>query len=474
MKTYQLCVLIGLVLRVHSGPVTPSIDDKDLHHKDDEEFAKNYLKKLYNMEEENESSFGRKISEMSLKLGEMQQFFGLKVTGTLDDETMEMMKKPRCGVPDVAFYRARPLTYKWSTNKLTYRIENYTPDMSIAEVDNSIEKALQVWARVTPLRFTRIYSGVADIMISFVVGDHRDGSPFDGPNGYLAHAFFPAPGIGGDAHFDDDETFTFRSSRGYNLFLVAAHEFGHSLGLEHSNVPGALMFPTYSYTDVDKFVLPRDDVNRIQALYGSNTEKPVDPDKPEPTPPVTPNACDPNLVLDAVTTLRGEKIFFKSRFFWRSHPQLTSIEQHLITFFWPELPDNIDAAFEDPSADRVYIFKGQKVWALNGYDIVKRLNLGSFRLPASVKRIDAALYDINSRKVLFFVGRSYYSYDMDRRVMDRGSPKPVEQIFPGMSETVTAAFQENGNTYLFSGAHAFHFSNGRLVNVLRSNQFLRC
>lgn len=47
------------------------------------------------------------------------------------------------------------------------RIENYTPDMSVAEVDDSIGKALQVWAKVTPLRFTRIYSGIADIMISF-------------------------------------------------------------------------------------------------------------------------------------------------------------------------------------------------------------------------------------------------------------------------------------------------------------------
>lgn len=47
------------------------------------------------------------------------------------------------------------------------RIENYTPDMSRSEVDDSIEKALQVWAKVTPLRFTRLYSGTADMMISF-------------------------------------------------------------------------------------------------------------------------------------------------------------------------------------------------------------------------------------------------------------------------------------------------------------------
>ncbi len=63
------------------------------------------------------------------------------------------------------------MTYKRlkeeNTDWCFYRIVNYTPDMSKAEVDESMKKALQVWAKVTPLKFTRINSGIADIMISF-------------------------------------------------------------------------------------------------------------------------------------------------------------------------------------------------------------------------------------------------------------------------------------------------------------------
>ncbi|XP_017344516.1 collagenase 3 [Ictalurus punctatus] len=459
MKTYyQLCVLIALTFRVHSGPILSSTG------KDREELATNYLKRLSRMDEDNTPSSGPKVSKM-------QDFLKLNVTGTLDTETMEMMKKPRCGVPDVASYKDRVLNYKWSTKNLTYRIENYTPDMSVAEVDDSIERALQVWARVTPLKFTRIYSGIADIMISFTVGDHGDGSPFDGPNNLLAHAFGPADGLGGDTHFDDDETFTFKSPNGYNLFLVAAHEFGHALGLNHSSDPGALMNARYTYRDVDSFVLPRDDVRKIQALYGSN---PDIPDKPEPIPPSTPNACDPSLVLDAVTTLRGETYFFKNKFFWRHHPQIPQNEQFLIKTFWPELPDDIDAAFEDPSADLVYIFKGQKVWALSGYDVVNRMNLSSFRLPAKVKKINAAVYDESTGKMLFFVGKSYYSYDTNKKKMDKGYPKLVEERFPGMTGKVTAAYQYSSFTYLFSGTSIFEFSETVLMRVLGNNYFLQC
>ncbi|KAF4116552.1 hypothetical protein G5714_004041 [Onychostoma macrolepis] len=339
----KLCFLASLLFVIHAGPILKSADDYGV--------AKNYLMSFYNLVYKPPSPASREPDLLPAKLKEMQKFFGLKVTGTLDKETMAVMKKPRCGVPDVAAYSTIGGKPKWKTNKLTYRIMNYTPDMSNAEVDGTIAKALQVWANVTPLRFTRIYKGTADIVISFATKDHSDGQPFDGPKGVLAHAFPPGIGLGGDAHFDDDESFTFRS-RDIVLFLVAAHEFGHSLGLAHSDVPGALMFPTYTFTNPDRFSLSSDDIEGIQSLYGSNRAA---------LAASTTRSC-PNLVWDAVTTFKGVTVFFKDSSFWNS----SSSRNNSIKRFWSNAPDKIDAAYEDPVQDKVFFFKGKQVWAFNG------------------------------------------------------------------------------------------------------------
>ncbi|KAM8899313.1 collagenase 3-like isoform 2-T2 [Spinachia spinachia] len=437
-----------------------------------------YLKQFYNLKEETGPTIRRGISPLTKKLTEMQRFFGLQITGTLDTDTMAMMKKPRCGVPDsqIAHYSTFGGEPKWDRNTLTYRIENYTPDMSPSEVDESIKKALQVWAKVTPLRFTRIYSGIADIMISFVRGSHGDFSAFDGPGRTLAHAYAPGSGLGGDAHFDEDENFTFRSNRGVVLFMVAAHEFGHSLGLGHSNDRSALMYPTYSYRNPDTFVLPRDDVNGIQSLYGPNPD--MDPSVNKPQPSATPDACDSTMVLDAVTTLRGEMLFFKDSYFWRRYPQSRTSQQKLISDFWPKALTNINAAYESQQSDKIFLFKGRRVWAFTGYNLVPGYpkTLSSFGLPRGVKKIDAALYDVESGKTLFFVGTIYFSYDEARKTMDHGFPKRVDLTFSGLTNKVTAAFQYRGFTYIYSGPYMFeyHLRTGRLYRVLRNNYFLRC
>lgn len=52
-----------------------------------------------------------------------------------------------------------------------------------------------------------------------------------------------------------------------DLFSVTVHELGHSLGLMHSNIPDAIMFPYYrGYSKSIK--LHSDDIVAIRKLYG--------------------------------------------------------------------------------------------------------------------------------------------------------------------------------------------------------------
>jgi hypothetical protein len=71
-----------------------------------------------------------------------------------------------------------------------------------------------MWSDVSSLQFVKLpASDTADIDIKFARLEHGDGADnaFDGPGGVLAHAFYPTTG---NVHFDDDETFTDKSSQG--------------------------------------------------------------------------------------------------------------------------------------------------------------------------------------------------------------------------------------------------------------------
>uniref|UniRef100_A0A2K6G508 Matrix metallopeptidase 1 n=1 Tax=Propithecus coquereli TaxID=379532 RepID=A0A2K6G508_PROCO len=411
MPNFFLLLLLLWGLGSHGFPAAPETQEQDV------EIVQKYLENYYDLKNDGRKIEKKRSSDSVVeKLKQMQEFFGLKVTGKPDTETLKVMKQPRCGVPDVARFVLTQGNPRWEQTHLTYRIENYTPDLPRADVDHAIEKAFQLWSNASPLTFTKVFEGQADIMISFVRGDHRDNSPFDGPGGNLAHAFQPGPGIGGDAHFDEDEQWT-NNFRNYNLYRVAAHELGHSLGLSHSTDIGALMYPTYTFSgDVQ---LAQDDIDGIQAIYGPSQNP------NQPTGPQTPQVCDSKLTFDAVTTIRGE--------------------------YWA--------------------VQGQNV--LPGYpkDIYR-----SFGFPRTVKHINAAVSEEDTGKTYFFVANKYWRYDEYEQSMDAGYPKMIAHDFPGIGHKIDAVFKKDGFFYFFRGTRQYKFEpkTKRILTLLKANSWFNC
>lgn len=406
-------------------------------------------------------------------LRKMQEFFGMEVTGRLDSNTLEVMSRPRCGVADVARYGHFDGQPKWDKSEITYRVTDYTPDMSQSEVDAALAKALRLYSDVTPLQFRQIHAGTADIMVMFKAGSHGDFHPFDGANGTLAHAFSPGEGHGGDTHFDEDETWTLTSA-GTNLFLVAAHEFGHALGLAHSQVESALMFPTYRYVDTEGFSLPEDDRSGIQALYGARGTSPKPTVKPGPTPEPVPDRCSPSLVFDAASPIHHTLYFFKDNYYWRRRSFWDGIRTRKISSLWPGI-NRVDAVYE-LRHNTVIVIEGKRYWKVRrqsvqpGYPKALR-NLG---LPSYVSRVDAAVHLSHSSKTLFFVNNKYWSYNERRDRMDHGFPKYIYADFP--VARVDAAFEYRGYLYLSSGSTQteYDYKRRRVIRSFLNNQWMDC
>lgn len=162
----------------------------------------------------------------------------------------------------------------WGNTGLSYWFDNGTADIAGDAEEQSVRDAMALWSQVSPVTFFEL-SWNPQIRIRWGAGSHGDAYPFDGPgNGVenvLAHTFFPCAGggIAGDMHFDEYETWTTSArpddSSPVDLMTVAAHELGHSIGLDESDDPGALMYPYYSGSHR---YLGWDDIAGVQSLYG--------------------------------------------------------------------------------------------------------------------------------------------------------------------------------------------------------------
>lgn len=143
--------------------------------------------------------------------------------------------------------------------------------------------------------------------------------------------------------FDDD---------GINLYLVAVHEIGHALGLEHTNEKHSIMYPSYQLIK-KRDMLPEHDRIHIQYIYGAvstTTRTPTTKKTTRSTPPTTRTKVTTRATTK--TTTRATTIRTTSRKSSTSLPTKRRTTTQSTTTRLPlnQLPCGrfVDAAFDFP------------------------------------------------------------------------------------------------------------------------------
>ena len=155
----------------------------------------NYLKKLgYLTTAKSEQSVQPYLTDQEILITAVKQFQtfgGVSETGILDEDTLELMRTPRCGLPDVKvkdgparMKRFAVQGSRWKKKELTFTVGRYPSGLSRSEVDTDVEKAFNMWQQASGLTFVRKRSwDKVDIEIRFENYYHGDEDAFDGPGG---------------------------------------------------------------------------------------------------------------------------------------------------------------------------------------------------------------------------------------------------------------------------------------------------
>jgi hypothetical protein len=163
---------------------------------------------------------------------------------------------------------------KWNVRPVPYAINTTNLDLPESAVEPAVRLGADVWATQSNASISLAYTGRSsqtttgnDGLNLVVFRNASNGSA-------IATTYWWSSGgriIDADIVFWD-AGFRFFSgssgcSGGFYIEDIAAHEFGHALGLGHSTTTGATMYPSVSSCNAGNRTLDADDIAGVRFLY---------------------------------------------------------------------------------------------------------------------------------------------------------------------------------------------------------------
>ena len=163
---------------------------------------------------------------------------------------------------------------KWPTTEKLYYVNPANLDVTESAASAAVQMGASAWSRDSNAAFAFAYAGPTTA--SAVANDRTNNVFFrsESNGSTIAVCYYWYSGsqlLDADIMFYDG-AFTFVAgtsgcSGGMFIEDVATHEFGHALGLGHTNVSNATMYPSIPYCNQDRRYLDPDDVAGVEALY---------------------------------------------------------------------------------------------------------------------------------------------------------------------------------------------------------------
>jgi hypothetical protein len=179
---------------------------------------------------------------------------------------------------------------RWAVNPVPFYINPANSDVSATEATSAILAAAYAWSTQTVADVSWYYMGSSNGTSVSANGRNEVFFRQDGGSAAIATTYWWTDGsnrlVDADIVFYDGSFRFFTGNTcegGYFIEDVATHEFGHALGVSHSDVPSATMVSGTGECNTEKRTLDLDDIQAVESLY-----PPAGQSSPEPPPPPSP------------------------------------------------------------------------------------------------------------------------------------------------------------------------------------------